>query len=98
MIEDFGLHDATLVDVHLEWAEGRCTMTLRHSELSNCHLTFTGVSNLSLPRARPWGPSQSINSVCQRNTGHYEIEMQSGDLIQIEACAVTMTCSSKALN
>jgi hypothetical protein len=90
MIEDFGLHDATLVDVHLEWAEGRCTMTLRHSELSNCRLTFTGVSNLSLPRARPWGPSRSVNAAYQRNPGQYEIEMQSGDLIKIDAVAVTL--------
>jgi hypothetical protein len=98
MIEDFGLHDATLIDVHLEWGVGSCTLMLGHSEFSNCCLTFTGVSNLSLPRARPWGASQSINSACQRNTGHYEIEMQSGDLIQIEACAVTLTRSSNGLN
>jgi hypothetical protein len=90
MIEDFGLHDATLVDVHFEWAEGRCTMTLRHSELSNCCLTFTGVSNLSVPRAQSWGPSRSINAAYQRNTGQYEIEMQSGDLIEIDAVDVTL--------
>jgi hypothetical protein len=98
MIEDFGLHDATLVDVHFEWAEGKCTMTLRHSELSNCRLTFTGVSKLILPRAQPWGPSQSINAAYMRNTGQYEIEMQSGDLIQIDASAVTKTCNSTDMN
>jgi hypothetical protein len=91
MIEDFGLHDATLVDVHLQWAEGRCTMTLRHSELSSCRLTFTSVTNLSLSRAKPWGPSQSINAAYQRNPGQYEIEMQSGDLIKIVAIEVALT-------
>jgi hypothetical protein len=98
MIEDFDLHDATLVDVHLEWAEGACTMTLRRSVLQNCYLKFTGVSQLSLPRAQPWGPSQSINAAYMRNTGQYEIEMQSGDLIQIDASALTITGSSADLN
>lgn len=91
MIEDFGLHDATLVAVHLVWADGTCIMTVRQSLLSDCTLTFTGVSNLILPRTQPWGPSQSINSASQRNKGQYEIEMQSGDLIKIDASNVKLT-------
>jgi hypothetical protein len=91
MIEDFGLHDATLVAVHLVWADGTCIMTVRHSQLSDCTLTFTGVSNLALPHTHPWGPSQSINSASQRNKGQYEIEMQSGDLIKIDASNVKLT-------
>jgi hypothetical protein len=98
MIENFGLHDATLVDVHFEWAQGACTMTVRRSVLQNCFLKFTGVSQLSLPRARPWGPSQSINAAYMRNTGQYEIEMQSGDRIHIDASAVTLTWSRSELS
>jgi hypothetical protein len=85
MIEDFGLHDATLVAVNLIWENGTCVMTIRHSQLSNCTLTFKDVSNLVLPRTQPWGPSQSINSVSQRIKGQYEIEMQSGDVFTIDA-------------
>lgn len=85
MIEDFGLHDATLVAIHFVWADGTCIMTVRHGQLSDCTLTFTGVSSLTLPRTQPWGPSQSINSACERNMGQYEIELQSGDLIKIDA-------------
>jgi hypothetical protein len=90
MIDDFGLHDATLVAVHLTWADGTCVMMVRHSQLSDCTLTFTGVSNLVLPRTQPWGPSQSINSVSQQSNGQYEIEMQSGDVFRIEASDVKL--------
>lgn len=90
MIEDFGLHDATLVAIHFEWADGICIMTVRHSQLSDCALTFIGVSNLTLPRSQPWGRSKSINSACQRCKGQYEIEMQSGDLIKIDAHEVAL--------
>jgi hypothetical protein len=91
MIENFGLHDATLVAVRLVWVDGTCIMTVRHSQLEDCTLTFTGVSNLTLPRTQPWGRSQSINSASQRNKGQYEIEMQSGDMIKIDASDVKLT-------
>ena len=91
MIESFGLHDATLVAVHFVWADGTCIMAVGHSQLSECTLTFTGVSNLILPRTQPWGRSQSINSASERNKGQYEIEMQSGDLIKIDASTVNLT-------
>jgi hypothetical protein len=91
MIEDFGLHDAALVAVHFVWADGTCIMTVRHSQLSDCTLTFTGVSSLTLPRTQPWGPSQSINSASERNKGQYEIELQSGDLIKIDASDVGLS-------
>jgi len=48
MIEDFALHDATLLAVSLVWADGRCTMTVRHSQLSYCSLTFKGITNLTI--------------------------------------------------
>lgn len=94
MIESFGLHDATLVAVHLEWADGICIMTIRHSELSDCTLTFTGVSSLTLPRAQPWGPSPSINSASERNKGKYEIELQSGDLIKVDASEARLSSTA----
>lgn len=90
MIEEFGLHDAVLIAVHMAWENGTCVMTIRHTQLADCTLTFTGVSNLCLSRTQPWGPSQSINSAAQRSKGQYEIEMQSGDRVKIEATAVVL--------
>jgi hypothetical protein len=94
MIEDFGLHDATLVSVHFVWVDGTCILTVRHSQLSDCMLTFSGVSRVTLPRTYPWGRSQSINSACQPKAGQYEIEMQSGDVLEIHACQVKLTVIS----
>ena len=91
MIEDLDLHDATLIAVHVLWAEGTCTMTVRYSRLSECTLAFAGVSNMTLPRTQPWGRSQSINSATERKKGQYEIEMQSGDLITIEASEFSLS-------
>jgi hypothetical protein len=90
MIEEFGLHDAVLIAMHLAWDDGTCVMMIRHTQLADCTLTFTGVSNLTLSRTQPWGPSQSINSASQRNRGQYEIEMQSGDCLNVDATGVVL--------
>jgi len=42
-----------------------------------------------MPRAQPWGRSASIHSATERIKGRYEIAMQSGDLIKIDASDVT---------
>jgi hypothetical protein len=91
MIENLDLHDATLVSVQVMWADGTCIVTVDHGRLSVCILTFSGVSSVTVPRAQPWGRSRSINSAGQQNLGHYEIEMQSGDIIEIFASEVKLT-------
>ena len=96
MIEDFGLHDATFLAVELNWSDGTCIMEIRHSELSDCTLVFTGVSNLALQRTQPWGSSLSINSATQKASGMYEIEMQSGDLFKIDALDVKLARTEMA--
>ncbi|MET0856889.1 MAG: hypothetical protein ABWY27_09075 [Telluria sp.] len=91
MIENLDLHDATLVSVQIIWADGTCIVKVEHSRLSDCILTFSGVSSVTVPRTHPWGPSRSINSARQQSLGHYEIEMQSGDVIEIFASEVELT-------
>lgn len=91
MINDFGLHDATLVAVDFTWADGTCVMRIEHTQLSDARLTFTGVSHLRLSRTQPWGRSVSINSALERSNGQYEIEMQSGDVFEIHAVDVRLS-------
>lgn len=93
MTEDVDLHDATLTAILVSWADGTCVADIQHGTLGNCVLTFSAVSHLSLPRRQPWGRSVSINSFSVPSSGHYEIEMQSGDLIRIEAADMTLTTS-----
>ncbi len=96
MIEDFGLHDSTLVALHVDWGEGICILTVRHTKLSECTLTFKEVSNLVVSRNQPWGRSRSINTVCENVDGQYEIEMQSGDLIRIAATEVSFASTGNS--
>jgi hypothetical protein len=88
MIESVDLHDATLIAMRLKWEDGTCIAEISHGTLGRCVLTFSAVSHLTLPRKQDWGRSVSINSFSVPNSGQYEIEMQSGDLIKIEAAGV----------
>lgn len=85
MIEHVDLHDATLIAVHVNWKDGTCVADIEHGSLGSCVLTFSGISCLTLPRKHSWGSSASINSLTVPGSDRYEIEMQSGDLIKIEA-------------
>lgn len=91
MIEGVDLHDATLLAVRTSWEDGTCVADIEHGTLGKCALTFHAVSHLTLPRKQSWGRSVSINSFSALSNGQYEIEMQSGDLIKIEATGVVLT-------
>lgn len=93
MTEHLNLHDGTLVSLSVNWADGACIAEVEHGTLGSCVLTFSTVSYLTLPRKQSWGRSVSINSFSMPSSGRYQIEMQSGDLIQIEASEMTLTTS-----
>jgi hypothetical protein len=96
MAEDVNLHDATLVAVRVIWADGTCIVEVDHGTLGICVLTFSAMSHLTLPRKQSWGRSVSINSFSMPSSGQYEIEMQSGDLIRIEAAEMTLATSVRS--
>lgn len=85
MFEKLALHDAVLHTVQVDWAARSCVLTLDASEVSNCQLVFAGVTELVLPRREPWGPSASIDSLASSDPTHFTIEMQSGDVLNIDA-------------
>ena len=91
--ENPNLHDATLVAVRVNWANGTCIVEVDHGTWGICLLTFSAMSHLTLPRKQSWGRSVSRNSLSIPKSGRYEIEVQSGDLIVIEASAMTLTTS-----
>ncbi len=87
--ESVPLHDAVLTAVHLLWSEKTCVIELsafvapgRHAV--PCRLAFHGVSDLRVPHQEPWGPSSSVNGGTENN-GAFNIEMQSGDSIEVKA-------------
>jgi hypothetical protein len=98
MIEALSLHDATLKAVRIAWAEGRCVLELSSSKAPSCELIFTGVSELHVPRHYPWGPSVSVNAVRRVKDHTFEVEVQSGDILRIEATAWSFNAEATAFS
>ncbi len=87
------LHDATLESLEFCWASGEARIRVRTGDgTSSRYIVMASpVRFISCGRQMPWGRSVSINAVRgPTSTGDacvLEIEMQSGDLIRIEAGA-----------
>jgi hypothetical protein len=84
------LHDATLVDLSLQWGE-RSTLVARFRQGARrfVALTVFDVKLLHCPHENPWGPSVSVNRVrsapgARAGLQRIEIEIQSGDTISVE--------------
>ncbi len=84
------MHDWTLVRVSFEWGRGVVTLDLLDAQSRPVSLLAEQVSLLHVPQLSEWGASISVNRVTGPlpiSAGKYkmEIEMQSGDVIAIEA-------------
>ena len=79
------LHDATLLSVQADWAQGTAVVVLQVADVEEpLRVRAAGVTDLRMPHERPWGPSVSVNS-WHIASGVLSIEMQSGDTITITA-------------
>lgn len=87
MLDSLPLHDATLREVRFVWAEGRCTLSLLTNGHGAQELVFSGVTELHLPRQLPWGPSVSINAARDCGSNRFEVELQSGDVLRLQAAS-----------
>lgn len=85
------LHDATLVDLHLDWKTGVLTISLRMGipRAGVFQLRGNRISLLDCPRRFPWGASVSVNDVRGPSSSpegeRLEIEVQSGDTLVVIA-------------
>lgn len=79
------IHDATLLAIYVSWEAARCDIRLLPVGLPPHLLVFEGFTNIELPRRESWGPSSSVNKSVEQEGGKFEIELQSGDTIRIEA-------------
>lgn len=83
------LHEALVSTVVIDYNSKKITINVKALSPESllpvhCSICWEDYRTVSLPRMEPWGPSNSINS--QRRLGNiFEIEMQSGDTIRIEA-------------
>lgn len=83
------LHDATLLSVHVDWADGLATIELESSPDVVLKLMALGLREFSLTKREEWGPSVSVNGVALETNDAGEltvrIEMQSGDRVKLVA-------------
>lgn len=85
------LHDATLESLDLHWSSGEALVRIRTDDTARPQriLVATAVRRLVYDRQMPWGFTVSINEIrgptAMGEDFVLEIEMQSGDLIRIEA-------------
>ena len=87
------LHDATLLHIEAHWESGIATLHLQTGvpEMAQAQLRAHDFRRIECPRQQEWGPSCSINQIREPPPGpspeyqHLEIEMQSGDVIRVEA-------------
>jgi hypothetical protein len=86
------LHDATLDGISLEWRTGlvRIAIRLESHEITHVELHALETRHLACPRREDWGKSTYINEVrgphpVDGGGVRLEIEMQSGDVIEVEA-------------
>ena len=101
MIRDLdlqNLHDSTLIRVEFIWSEALCHLHLivwseGRRESVPILIELIGVKSVSVPRAEPWGPSSSVNSVTYA-AGVLNVEMQSGDLISVSSSGCRVLPSS----
>lgn len=89
-----GLHDATLESMELFWSSGEVLLRIRTGDPTHPQrvVVASAVRRFACDRQLPWGVSVSINEVrgpvpVGDDASVVEIEMQSGDLIRIEAAA-----------
>jgi hypothetical protein len=83
------LHDATLISVHVDWAQKGACIRVRHGwPATFSDLTLSGLQRLSVTALDEWGPSLHILSVRTEpndTSCRIIIEMQSGDTIDATA-------------
>lgn len=77
------LHDASLMAIRFDWPSRTCSFDFSavRGHMEPFSITFSGVRELAIPAAYPWGPSISVLSAKDSGGGRYEFAMQSGDTI-----------------
>lgn len=92
------LHDANLNSLGLDWEAGEATLRIQQVGESTASLLLvaSGVTRLTCDRLLPWGKSVFINRALKPilkgdDVQLLEVEMQSGDLICIEATSFSLS-------
>ena len=94
-LDEVNLHDAVLYYLRSDWRERTCEIFVAvfiepGKTAVSCVIRAHGVRAVLMPHHAPWGDSVSINDQRWTPEGRCIIEMQSGDVIEIEADQVEL--------
>lgn len=93
------LHYAVLKDIRIDWQRRTCEIFVSvfldvGKAAVPCVLRGRAVRSIAIPHYAPWGDSVFINSQSRSAEGRYLIEVQSGDVVEIDADALDLSVLS----
>ncbi len=95
--EEWDLHDAVLQRLSVDWSAGTLEVELLLRGGGPASIVAEGVIMFRCPKREPWGRSIHINDArgpgpiyAEAHILSLELEMQSGDLIEVEAKSITL--------
>jgi len=85
--DDINLDDATLQKVELSWSEKNFEISglIFGAHSSKFKLGFRSVVEINIPHKEEWGSSNSIYELSASGKNEFEIQIQPGDTICVEA-------------
>lgn len=88
---DESFHDYILDEIKFNWKEKNISITLKGFD-DDYELVVQEFTSAIIPRHDPWGPSDMVNeiSIEQKTQTLVQVEMQSGDVLKIEAQNVSI--------
>lgn len=94
------MHDWTLRSIHVDWASGMVKIEVEDSASLIRVVEVKDLLSIAIPKKSPWGKSVSVNEVTyginEMTKKHLMIiEMQSGDLIKVEAGFISKVLHEK---
>lgn len=87
------MHDWTLVSLNIDWEKSTLVIKFLNNNSLPVDIIFNKVKFVNIPKWDGWGESVNVNKFNLKDDATYkiiEIEMQSGDIINIIANDVVM--------
>ncbi len=90
------MHDWVISRIEIDWNEGVVDITFK-TPFGDKNIVAIEFSEVNLPKREDWGPSNSVYKVgkptqLENKNSKLSIEMQSGDVIVIEAKRIVLPC------
>ncbi|MEG0171097.1 MAG: hypothetical protein RSC45_08075 [Acinetobacter sp.] len=90
------MHDWLLLSIDVDWIQSNLKVHLKNTQSEDKILLAEEFTAFQLSRKNEWGKSVSINQIINFSTlkngnSFIQIEIQSGDLLEIEAKNIQLT-------